>query len=284
MCRGRDPAGIRPRHGRALQYSPFTPVDISRSPVVRKIVDLPACCPVIPLVIDYIPVAGLRTPCACCPIRPGVCAMRNLPTPSRARGRIWAGCLLLAVATVGAVAAGPAPRRAGVAGLAAGAPRRSSRHQGRRGRRPGQVTWSVVPATSTGPDPNRLEFSYGVVKAGSTIKDHVEIVNRSAQSAAFSIYATDATGTSRVGCAAAAGAPARNRPISAPGPASRAAPASCRRLSPAIRRSSSRSRSTCPRRPRRATTPAPWSRRSACTKQERRGRERHRELPDRGAA
>jgi hypothetical protein len=63
----------------------------------------------------------------------------------------------------------------------------------------GQVTWSVEPATSKGPDQNRLDFSYGVVKAGSTIQDHVEIVNRSSQSAAFSIYATDATGTSAQG-------------------------------------------------------------------------------------
>jgi hypothetical protein len=64
---------------------------------------------------------------------------------------------------------------------------------------PGQVKWSVVPATSTGPDPNRLEFSYGVVKAGSSIQDHVEIANRSSQSAAFSIYSTDASGTSATG-------------------------------------------------------------------------------------
>jgi hypothetical protein len=38
-------------------------------------------------------------------------------------------------------------------------------------------------------------FSYGVVKAGSTIVDHVEIVNRSRQSAAFSVYGADAIGT-----------------------------------------------------------------------------------------
>jgi hypothetical protein len=63
----------------------------------------------------------------------------------------------------------------------------------------GQVSWSVEPATSTGPDPSRVNFSYGVVVAGSSIKDHVEIVNRSSQSAAFSIYATDATGTSAQG-------------------------------------------------------------------------------------
>jgi hypothetical protein len=119
--------------------------------------------------------------------------MRILPTPSRAHGRIWAGCLVLAVA-IGALAAGPA---ALAAPASAGAGTRLAANPA--GTPLGQVTWSVVPATSTGPDPTRLEFSYGVVKAGSSIQDHVEIVNRSSQSAAFSIYATDASGTSPSG-------------------------------------------------------------------------------------
>src|ERR1700722_18425692 len=119
--------------------------------------------------------------------------MRILPPPSRPRSRIWAGCLLLAV-VAGAVAAGPA---AVAAPTAAGA--RTQLAARVVGTQSGQVTWSVVPATSTGPDPNRIEFSYGVVKAGSTIQDHVEIANRSAQSAAFSVYATDASGTSPSG-------------------------------------------------------------------------------------
>ena len=122
--------------------------------------------------------------------------MRILPTPSRAHGRIWAGCLLLAVA-IGVVAAGPAAVAAPASPTAAGA--RTQLAVGAAGTPPGQVTWSVVPATSTGPDPNRLDFSYGVVKAGSSIQDHVEIANRSSQSAAFSIYATDASGTSASG-------------------------------------------------------------------------------------
>jgi hypothetical protein len=57
----------------------------------------------------------------------------------------------------------------------------------------------VIPATSTGPDPNRALYNYGVVAAGSSIVDHVEIVNRSKQSAAFSIYVADATGTTAQG-------------------------------------------------------------------------------------
>ncbi|HEY1968234.1 MAG TPA: hypothetical protein VGH89_09820 [Pseudonocardia sp.] len=122
--------------------------------------------------------------------------MRILPTPSRAHGRIWAGCLVLAVA-IGALAAGPSAVAAPPSPTAAGAGTQLAATAA--GTPLGHVTWSVVPATSTGPDPNRLEFSYGVVKAGSTIADHVEIANRSSQSAAFSIYATDASGTSASG-------------------------------------------------------------------------------------
>jgi hypothetical protein len=125
--------------------------------------------------------------------------MRIVPTPSRACGRIWAGFLLVA-AVIGAAATGPAAVAAPAsptAATAAGA--RTQLAAGAVGTPSGQVTWSVVPATSTGPDPSRLDFSYGVVKAGSSIQDHVEIVNRSSQSAAFSIYATDASGTSPSG-------------------------------------------------------------------------------------
>jgi hypothetical protein len=122
--------------------------------------------------------------------------MRILLTPSRARGRIWAGCLLAAV-VAGAVAAGPAAVAAPVSPAAAGA--KAQLAASAAGTPAGQVTWSVQPATSKGPDPTRIEFSYGVVAAGSSIADHVEIVNRSSQSAAFSVYATDATGTSPQG-------------------------------------------------------------------------------------
>jgi hypothetical protein len=100
--------------------------------------------------------------------------------------------MLLAAAAIATAAAGPAAvaaplssaHSAGSSRVAAGQPNPAQ-----------QVTWSVVPATSKGPD-SRILFNYGVVKAGSTITDHVEIVNRSSQDASFSIYATDATGTS----------------------------------------------------------------------------------------
>ena len=80
--------------------------------------------------------------------------MRILPTPSRARGRIWAGCLLVA-AVIGAVATGPAAVAAPASPAAAGAGTRLAASAA--GTPSGQVTWSVVPATSTGPDQNRLD-------------------------------------------------------------------------------------------------------------------------------
>lgn len=117
----------------------------------------------------------------------------RFPQPhSRVRGRILAGCLLLA--TAAAAAAGPAAVAAPLSPAVSAKSQHAVVGSGG-GSSPGQVTWSVFPATSTGPDPHRNLFNYGVVKAGSTIVDHVEIVNRSKQSAAFSLYATDATGT-----------------------------------------------------------------------------------------
>jgi hypothetical protein len=56
------------------------------------------------------------------------------------------------------------------------------------------ITWSVIPASATAPD-FRSKFSYTNIQPGSTITDHVAVLNRSSQSVAFSIYATDATGT-----------------------------------------------------------------------------------------
>ena len=109
--------------------------------------------------------------------------------------RAVAGGLLLALATAAAVtAAGPAAaapvlatsraqRAAGANGAAAGAGK------------PSKITWSILPATASGPDKIRTVFNYGTVKPGSTVLDHVEIVNVGKSSAAFSVYGTDATGT-----------------------------------------------------------------------------------------
>ncbi|HUN34053.1 MAG TPA: hypothetical protein VMU95_18790 [Trebonia sp.] len=58
----------------------------------------------------------------------------------------------------------------------------------------GQITWSLIPSSATEPD-TRAKFSYTNIAPGATVKDHVAILNRSNASVSFSVYATDATGT-----------------------------------------------------------------------------------------
>jgi len=104
--------------------------------------------------------------------------------------------MLLAATVTVAAAAGPAAVAAPLSPvLASGQSQHANGGGADKPKPPGQVSWSVLPATATGPDHSRNLFSYGTVKPGSTVVDHVEIVNRSKQSAAFSIYATDAVGT-----------------------------------------------------------------------------------------
>ena len=101
--------------------------------------------------------------------------------------RVLAGGVLLAFAAVaGASAAGSAA----AAPLAATSATAGS---------PIKITWSIEPATAAGLDRSRNVFSYGVVKPGVTVVDHVEVANESSESAAFSVYGTDATGTSQSG-------------------------------------------------------------------------------------
>jgi hypothetical protein len=112
------------------------------------------------------------------------------------RRRAMAGGLLLALAGAAATA-GPA-EAAPLSGAAAvqqatGASTAASTPQ------PLKVTWTILPATATGPDKTRQRFQYNVLTPGSTVTDHVEVVNDSAQSAAFSVYGTDGTGTSAKG-------------------------------------------------------------------------------------
>jgi len=57
------------------------------------------------------------------------------------------------------------------------------------------ISWSVIPSSATQPD-TRVKYSYTNIKPGSTITDHVAVINRGTKSFAFTIYATDATGTS----------------------------------------------------------------------------------------
>src|SRR5579859_5185070 len=58
----------------------------------------------------------------------------------------------------------------------------------------GLISWSVLPASATGPD-SRTLYTYQNIPAGATISDHVEVVNRSCQNVAFQIYLADASGT-----------------------------------------------------------------------------------------
>lgn len=110
--------------------------------------------------------------------------------------RAWFGGVLLGlVAAVTASTAGPAAAAPQSAAVAASKAQRTQQASGGSSS-PNQVKWSELPATATGVDRSRNLFNYGVVKPGSTVIDHVEIVNRSKQAAAFSIYGTDATGTS----------------------------------------------------------------------------------------
>jgi len=114
----------------------------------------------------------------------------NVSHPHRFPGRFLAGGFLLTAFVTGAIAAGPSAlaseSAAGQSSTANGSAQAASGG--------GTVTWSVIPASSTKPD-FRSKFSYTSIKPGSTITDHVAVVNRSHQSVAFSVYATDATGT-----------------------------------------------------------------------------------------
>jgi hypothetical protein len=113
----------------------------------------------------------------------------NVFAPHGIVGRLVASGFVLAAIATGAVAGGPAALASqssadGQASAGTGSTQTSG----------GTVTWSVIPASASQPD-YRSKFSYTNIAPGSTITDHVAVLNRSAQSVAFSIYATDATGT-----------------------------------------------------------------------------------------
>jgi hypothetical protein len=119
----------------------------------------------------------------------GLSALKN-------RGRILAGGLLLAAFTTGAAVGGPAavaaPSSAAVPSHLA---HQADRHSLAKGKpAPVDVSWSEIPAGATEPD-SRVRFSYTNIKPGSVIKDYVAIINRGKVNAAFSVYGTDATGT-----------------------------------------------------------------------------------------
>ncbi len=139
---------------------------------------------------------------------------RRSPIRSRRspiRSRVLAGSLLLAVigavATAPAATALPSSHASPVSAARPGQPALSAPA-------PGQVSWSVEPATATAPD-SRTVYDYKNIEPGSTIFDHVAIFNRSLQAVAFAIYATDATGTSASGALTLLPANARSRAIGA---------------------------------------------------------------------
>jgi len=112
------------------------------------------------------------------------------------RGRLLAGGLLLATFTTAAAIGGPA---AVAAPTSAAAPAQSSRlasgqSSATQKPKPIKVSWSEVPASATQTD-SRVRYAYTNIKPGSVIQDHVAIINRGKVNAAFSVYATDATGT-----------------------------------------------------------------------------------------
>jgi hypothetical protein len=108
------------------------------------------------------------------------------------RGRVLAGGLLLAVIGAAAAAAAPAAGAAPLSRASSVSPTRPG--QAAPAPAPGRVSWSVIPAGATAPD-SRALFAYHNIKPGASIFDHVAVLNHSTQSVAFSIYATDATGT-----------------------------------------------------------------------------------------
>jgi hypothetical protein len=108
----------------------------------------------------------------------------NVSHLHRSRGRVLASGVLLAAIVTGTVIAGPS---ALASQFSAGT--RSAQTVGS-----GPISWSVIPASATQPD-TRAKFSYTNIKPGSTITDHVAVLNRGKQSIAFEIYGTDATGT-----------------------------------------------------------------------------------------
>ena len=114
--------------------------------------------------------------------------------PRRIRGRVRVGGLLLAAITVATGATQPAAFASPSAPASTSQPGQSADGLASASSTTGQISWSVTPASATGPD-SRVAFSYANVKPGSTISDHVAVTNRSHQIVSFTLYATDATGT-----------------------------------------------------------------------------------------
>lgn len=109
------------------------------------------------------------------------------------RGQVLTtGALLLAV--IGTAAALSAPAAMAAPSSATATAANKPKHSQSSPSPSGSISWSIIPASATAPD-HRTTFDYTNIKPGSTISDHVAVLNRSGQSVAFTVYATDATGT-----------------------------------------------------------------------------------------
>jgi hypothetical protein len=110
----------------------------------------------------------------------------------RSRGIVLTVGLLAVIATA-AVAAAPAALASSPSpGTAKSSPPPSSRPQLAP---PGEIRWSLTPASATAPILSETKFSYLNIRPGATVLDHVAVFNYSRQAEAFEIYGTDATGT-----------------------------------------------------------------------------------------
>jgi hypothetical protein len=120
-------------------------------------------------------------------------AGRGAPPSWHTRGRLAACAVFVAAIGVAGAATGPAALAATSAVSAASAA--AGQTAALAGLPPqGDITWSVSPANAIAPD-QRTTFNYLNIKPGSTITDHFAVLNRGTQSAAFELYAADATGT-----------------------------------------------------------------------------------------
>jgi hypothetical protein len=123
-------------------------------------------------------------------------ADRDTPARRRLRARIVTGGLVLAAVGTVTAAAGPEALAAPASPAQSAQSSRGSQSAAASAPKPGVISWSIAPATPTQLDAGRAMFSYTNIKAGSTISDHVAILNHSLQPVSFTIYSTDASGTS----------------------------------------------------------------------------------------
>src|SRR5215472_17177126 len=119
----------------------------------------------------------------------GPAALGRAALPRMCGMVVACGLLAAAIATAAEPAALASPS-------VPGSPSHTSQAAGKFPSKPaaGRLSWSEVPASATAPD-SRLKFSYVTIKPGSSISDHVAVINRSSQAVAFTLYGTDAIGT-----------------------------------------------------------------------------------------